>query len=151
MHKSVARGAIVGATVALLFLLSTRVRSEWSVVALLAVIGLGAAGLFARLYVREPPSLERFRWLCTYGLASAAMLTLGALVAAHRLVAGNDPFTRLMILAVGAASILVGLFGFVVWHAIAVRNYATPRPGHPDFEEDALGNPVRREDPDQDG
>src|SRR5688500_3193511 len=110
--KSLAGGAIVGATIALVFILATRAQPEWGVPAMLGVVGLGAAALFARLYVREPPSLERFQWLTTYGFASVASLALGALAAAARLVTGFGPGGGLMFLAVGAGALLVGMFGF---------------------------------------
>jgi len=145
MAKSVARGAAVGATVALVYLSSRFADPLWGVPILCVVAGLISAGLFVRLYVREPPSLERFRWLSAYGLACFAGLVPGVTMVAARLLDNGHLTFRVSI----GSLILVwaGLFVFVVWQWLAVQKYSRKR-SDPDFEEDAEGNPVRHPEPD---
>src|SRR5262245_43625498 len=145
MAKSVARGAAVGATVALFYLLARIVAPLWGVPILCVVAGLISAALFVRLYVREPPSLERFRWLSAYGLACAAGLVLGVTMVLARVLGDGHLSARFSM----SSLILVwaGLFVFVVWQWLAVRKYSR-KSTDPDFEEDAEGNPVRHPEPD---
>jgi hypothetical protein len=145
MGKLGPRGAAVGATVALVYLLARYVAPVWGVPILCVVAGLISAGLFVRLYVREPPSLERFRWLSAYGVACIAGLVPGVTMAGARLLGDGHLSVRISIgsLIVGWA----GLFVFVVWHWLAVQKYSRKQ-SDPDFEEDAEGNPVRRPEPD---
>ena len=145
MGKSIARGAAVGATVALIYLSSQFADPLWGVPILCIVAGLLSAGLFVRLYVREPPSLERFRWLSAYGLACAVGLVPGVTMVAGRLLGDGHLSARFSI----SSFILVwaGLFVFIVWQWLAVRKY-TRKTTDPDFEEDADGNPVRHTGPD---
>jgi len=145
MQASAKRGAAVGATVALVYLLAWNLAPAWGIPILCIILGLISAGLFVRLYVREPPSLQRFRWLSAYGLVCAAGLVLGLTMAMARLLGDGHLSARFSI----DSWILVwaGLFVFVVWHWLAVRKYSR-KPSDPDFEEDAEGNPVRHPEPD---
>src|SRR5262249_6327091 len=145
MAKSVTRGAAVGATVALVYLSSRFVDPFWGVPILCVVAGLISAGLFVRLYIREPPSLRRFRWLSADGVACAAGLVLGPTLALARLLGDGHLAVRVTIDSL--IVVWAGLFVFVVWQWLAVQKYSR-KPGDPDFEEDAEGNPVRHPEPD---
>jgi hypothetical protein len=147
MGKSTTRGAIVGATIALIYLGFVRAFPDWGIAIFCVTVGLIALALFVRLYLREPPSLERFRWLSAYGLAAVSALILAPVVAILKLPLQIDRIDRLMILSGVVGVLLVGMFVFTIWHAIAVRNYSPEKHGNPDFEEDVEGNPVRRNDP----
>ena len=143
MGRSTARGAIVGITIALVYLLSAWVMPEWGVSVLCVTAGLIAAGLFARLYLREPPSLDRFRWLSAYGLAAVSGVVLGTLYVLTRLPIWADLLTKLFVLLAAVLLLFVGLLVFVIWHWLAVQRYSAAKPPDPDFAEDAEGNPVR--------
>src|SRR5262245_60027987 len=145
MAKSGARGAAVGATVALVYLSSRFADPLWGVPIFCVVAGLISAALFVRLYVREPPSLERFRWLSVYGLACVAGLVPGVTMIAARQLGDGHLTLRISIgsLILGWAGLLI----FVIWHWLAVQKYSR-KPSDPDFEEDAEGNPVRHRETD---
>jgi uncharacterized membrane protein len=130
------------------YLLTRYLAPVWGVPIVCVAFGLISAGLFARLYVREPPSLERFRWLSAYGMACVAGLVLGMTIITARLIGESDARLRVRILMGSLVAVMVGLLVFAVWHALATQNYSR-KPGNPDFEENAEGNPVQRQDRDE--
>jgi hypothetical protein len=140
-------GATVGLTVALIFLNLNQKLDGWALPALPVILGIISAGFFVRLYYREPPSLERFEWLSGYGAGCVVGLVLGLSMAIARLLADDDARLRIRILMGSVTAVMVGMLVFVVWHRLAVQKYSH-KSSHPDYAEDAEGNPVRHPEAD---
>jgi hypothetical protein len=132
-----------------LLLIAARVSPRWGIAIVAIVLGLIGAGLFVSFYLRQPPSVERFRRLSACGFVSVGGLCLGSMVLVVRELPGTNWETRMWMLLGIAVVMMAGMAGFVIWHHLAVHNYERPRPGHPDFEEDAEGNPVRPNEPER--
>lgn len=150
MPKGLWRQAGAGLAVALVYIFAMRVLPKGGAAGLCIVVGLVAAGVFVWIYVRRPPSLQRFRWLCASGLAAASALGLATVLLILQFPLGLNRLAQLYLLTALVCLILVGVFVFTVWHYLALRSYHQPKPPNPDFEEDAEGNPVRPRDPDTD-
>jgi hypothetical protein len=135
-----------GALFALAFLLYlTGAVSGLTMAGLIALGGLESFIELVITYLRQPPSLERFRQLNMHaggtwiGFAGAGLLFLNE----ARL--GLDPKTLDRVSNIGNAAIVVGTIGHVLWLRFALRRALRARPSNPDFAEDEHGNPVRAE------
>jgi len=117
--------------------------SYLTMVGLIAVGGLVSAIDFVFTYLRPPPSIARFGRLnihagiAWFGLASAAIMSL------YELPIDLSPEALDRVNNIGCAALLVGTVGHALWTRFVMRRRLRPQPGHPDFDEDEHGNPIR--------
>ena len=74
-------------------------------------------------------------------------LVLGIMMAIVRLLGASDARLAVRILMGSVTVVMAGMLVFVVWHRLAVQKYSNKQ-SHPEFAEDAEGNPVRHTEPD---
>src|SRR5215203_4084372 len=100
MPRPLLRGAGVGATLALVLILTRLVSPTWGPLIVPVVGGLVLAALFVRTYVREAPSVDRFRRLSLYGMGAVAGPILGTVYGITQLPLGLDYLQRGWIIVV---------------------------------------------------
>jgi hypothetical protein len=119
--------------------------SALAMAGLILLGGLVSAVQLVLTYLRQAPSLDRFRRLNVQaGIAALGVAGAGnTYLSQARLDLDSD--TQDLILTCFNAAIFVGAVGHALWIRFALRRALVPRQGHPDFDEDEQGNPVRAE------